>query len=75
MSDGTGIENIVWLVDRKREQPMTRDQLIERIEEVGLKAITAWDEFGPEAVMTARKRYGRYVIVVGVEFAKEDEDE
>jgi hypothetical protein len=72
MNDGTGIEK---LVDHRPESPMTRDQLIERLGEVGVKTLKAWDEFGPDAAPMLRVRYGRYVIVVGVEFAKEDDDD
>jgi hypothetical protein len=75
MSDGTGIENVIWLVERHRDQSMDRDLLRERLEKAIGGVLNAWDEFGPDAAPVLRMRYGPYIIVVGVEFAKEDDED
>jgi hypothetical protein len=70
VSDGSGI---IWLVQPHRERSMDRDLLRERLEKAIDGVLNAWDEFGPDAAPVLRMRYGSYIVVVGVEFAKEDD--
>lgn len=57
-----------------QDEAMDRDLLKKRIDGLTESILRAWQEFGPGVAPVLRARYGEFIVVVGIEFAKEDDD-
>ncbi len=53
---------------------MDSDLLKKRVEVLAEKLAQIWNELGPDYAPMLRAQFDKFIVVVGVEFPKEDDD-